>query len=145
MKQKSDPSKRFWAKVNKSGDCWTWNAYRLPAGYGYFKLNGKNKLAHRFAYEESKGPIPNGLTLDHKCKNTCCVNPEHLEAITLSENVKRAEPWKKTNPGAYNKTKTHCKNGHPYDSINTYITPTGRRDCKLCRRAACRKNYRKTP
>lgn len=142
---KTDLSARFWAKVDKTSTCWNWTASLRSKNspYGNFKVLGKTKLAHRISYELLVGTIPEGLTIDHTCKNTKCVNPSHMELVTLSENVRRAEVWKNTNPGQVNRDKSYCPKGHPYDSINTYTTPSGKRDCKECRRAACRKNYRK--
>jgi hypothetical protein len=86
--------------------------------------------AHRFAYQMLVGPIPEGLTLDHLCRNTGCCNPEHLEAVTHRDNVLRGVSF-----AAVNAVKTECPRGHPYDSENTYIVPsTGGRLCRLCQR-----------
>lgn len=111
------------------GDClvWTGNA---PHGYGTFWLDGRKVRAHRFSYERFVGPIPDGLELDHLCRNTRCVNPEHLEPVTRAENLRRAH-WP-------NSRKTHCKHGHEYTSENTYHW-RGHRVCRTCqkeRRAA---------
>lgn len=77
---------RFWPKVDKSGDCWIWTAATNPQGYGYFKLGGKQKKAHRVSYEMNIGPIPEGMVVDHKCHNTSCVRPEHLRLATHKQN-----------------------------------------------------------
>jgi hypothetical protein len=84
------------------GDCWNWTASTDGKGYGQVALGrngGKQRLgrAHRVVYELLVGPIPEGLTLDHLCKNIICVNPDHLEPVTMGENVRRAEPgrWRK--------------------------------------------------
>lgn len=85
---------RFWAKVDKQTDgCWIWSASRYVrrGGYGQFNLNGTAVKAHRIAYELVKGPIPDGLVLDHLCRVTACVNPDHLEAVTQQENTRRGE------------------------------------------------------
>lgn len=82
-------SERFWAKVNKTGDCWLWTGWRTN-GYGRFTTNGKNWRAHRFAFEEMRGPIPEGLQLDHLCRVRHCVNPDHLEPVTRQQNMLRA-------------------------------------------------------
>lgn len=134
---------RFWEKVTKTPTCWLWTAYKLKAGYGTITINGKSVLAHRWAFEALIGPIPEGLTIDHLCKNTSCVNPYHMETVTLRENVLRAAPWKKAcvASGKVQSAKTRCPEGHEYDAENTYVTPKGRRDCKECRRAACRRHY----
>jgi hypothetical protein len=83
-------SARFWPKVNKGETCWLWQG-AVATGYGVFNAgSGKAVYAHRFAYEELVGPIPNGLTLDHLCRTPRCVNPEHLEPVTQAENSRRA-------------------------------------------------------
>jgi len=95
-----DPVERFLDHilVPASGECWKWSGARMPCGYGRFqvdtvKAGGRKRpsgvLAHRYAYELFVGPIPAGLTIDHLCRNTSCVNPEHLEPVTLSENTRR--------------------------------------------------------
>ncbi len=123
---------RFWSKVNKNGPlwngthCWEWIGAIIPQGYGTIG-NRKTVLAHRFSYELLVGGIPEGLTIDHLCRNRRCVNPEHLEAVTLRDNLFRGE-----NICGVNSRKTHCPKGHPYDATNTYHRPDGGRDCKIC-------------
>ena len=82
------PEGRFWAKVDRSGSCWLWLA-ATSHGYGTFQSNGKLVRAHRYAYELLVGPIPGGLVIDHLCRTTACVNPEHLEPVTQRENLLR--------------------------------------------------------
>lgn len=77
----------FWPKVSKTGKCWNWTAARDVKGYGQFKHGGSMKLAHRVAYENSNGPIPAGLIVDHMCHNRACVNPEHLRLADDSMNA----------------------------------------------------------
>lgn len=77
---------RFWAKVDKSGDCWNWTAYVMPLGYGQFQGIGSKVLAHRFAYEITKGAIPKGIEVDHVCFNRICVRPDHLRLTTHKQN-----------------------------------------------------------
>jgi len=103
--------------------CWAWRGYQLK-GYGQSYKNGRHVYAHRVAYEEWRGPIPEGLELDHLCRNTLCVNPEHLEPVTHAQNMTR-----------FQATITHCKNGHEFTPQNTYIRPDrpNQRGCRICR------------
>lgn len=82
------PAERFWAKVDKSGACWLWMACRNPvSGYGHFNPYGPPTQAHRFSYTLAKGPIPEGLVIDHTCRVRACVNPAHLRAVTQKQNT----------------------------------------------------------
>lgn len=76
---------RFWAKVDKTGDCWLWMG-ALSRGYGSFHSDDRTKFAHRFAYELATGPIPEGLDIDHICRVKRCVRPDHLRPTTRSQN-----------------------------------------------------------
>lgn len=118
------PIERFWTKVDKNGPdgCWLWKA-STRRRYGRYDCEGKSHGAHRFAYELLVGPIPEGLTLDHLCRNTLCVNPAHLEPVTVRENILRGRD-----------SKTHCKNGHRLSGDNVLIR-NGRRRCRACGRA----------
>jgi hypothetical protein len=80
---------RFWAKVLVGPNCWLWKAAKVPSGYGQFRVGDHLERAHRVAYEMVVGPIPDGLTIDHLCKNPWCVNPAHLEPVTMLENLSR--------------------------------------------------------
>src|SRR5688572_16860021 len=84
---------RFRAKVDRTGGCWLWTASRILSGYGQVRFEGKNQRAHRVAYALVKGPIPEGLVLDHLCRVKHCVNPDHLEAVTQAENLRRGDTW----------------------------------------------------
>lgn len=124
---------RFWTKVNKTETCWLWTG-SMTHGYGKFGIPGKPPQgAHRISYELIVGPIPNGLHLDHLCRNRACVNPTHLEPVTCKDNVLRGEGG-----SAQNARKTHCKHGHPFDETNTYFVHTagrsGGRVCRTCGR-----------
>lgn len=82
---------RFWSKVDKKdqSECWEWTAAKTKGGYGRFRDGQRLVVAHRYSYELKYGPIPEGLELDHTCHNSSCVNPDHLEVVTHSENIRR--------------------------------------------------------
>lgn len=136
-----DPVVRFWSKVNKTDGCWLWTGATDGDGrYGAFQYEGRVQRAHRVAYMLTVGPIPDGMTLDHLCRTTLCVRPDHLDPVTHRTNVLRGEA-----PSAANALKTHCPKGHAYDEANTYIQATGGRMCKTCARekgAAAQRRYR---
>ena len=110
--------------------CWEWTAGRIDTGYGALGVDGKMMLAHRFAYEQFVGQIPDGLALDHLCRNRGCCNPEHLNPCTRGENV--LAPGSES-LAAVNAAKTHCVHGHEFDDMNTYMW-RGRRSCRACRK-----------
>ena len=121
---------RFWAKVEKTDTCWLWTGSKKPTGYGLLWLDKTKSLAaHRFAYQLFKGPLQEGLVIDHLCRNPSCVNPDHLEQVTQRINNLRAT----TGFAFRNATRTHCPKGHAYDEANTQIY-SGSRNCKTCSR-----------
>lgn len=133
MARKVPVSERFWSKVDKTESCWLWTATRTRAGYGYIKGDdGKNVLAHRLSYEWASGPIAVGLEVDHLCRVTSCVNPEHLEAVTPLENARRRKD-----------VKTHCAQGHEYTQENSLYDGRGNRLCRTCRNATVRAHRRR--
>ena len=80
---------RFNAKVQKTESCWLWIGAKKATGYGNLHWGGQTRLAHRVSYEIAVGPIPDGMTIDHLCGNTSCVNPAHMEVVTFIENQRR--------------------------------------------------------
>lgn len=132
---------RFWSRVDQSGPCHLMTEGIRPDGYANFTIRKRRHMAHRLAYEWTKGAVPDGLDLDHLCHNadplclggaTCqhrrCVNADHLEPTTRPVNVLRGKGH-----GARNARKTHCPYGHPYAGDNLYIVPsTGHRACRMC-------------
>ena len=131
------PQERFASKYVVTPDgCWEWVASRSSTGYGTFYAGqGRGSvMAHRWSYEQRTGSLPSHLDLDHLCRNRACVNPDHLEPVTTSENLLRG-----ANVGKSNLRKTHCPKGHPYSEENTYTPPS--RPNRLCR--ACRRDRRR--
>ncbi len=113
--------------------CWIWIGHKNNRGYGCFEIKQKEYKAYRLTYEYWNGKIPEGLEIDHLCRNTSCVNPSHLEAVTHKENVVRGLTGKINHWSA---NKTHCKKGHEFNKENTYIRPDGWRACKICKKKA---------
>lgn len=121
------PEVRFWRHVVVVlDDCWWWIGCRTSLGYGRFSISTQRRAqyAHRFAYEMLRGPIPAGLTIDHLCRNSSCVNPAHLEAVTQGENVLRSPL---SSSGA-NARKERCIRGHRFDRVKK----DGGRACSQC-------------
>jgi len=118
--------------TNLPEDCWIWQGGQKGGGkagkYGAVKYARRSWLAHRLAYTLLVGNIPDGLQLDHLCRNRLCFNPKHLEPVTCAENLARGE----------RATKTHCVNGHPLfgDNLKKNIP---HRACLICQREAGRR------
>lgn len=122
---------RFIEKIEVHGDCWMWSGQKLPRGYGLFYLRGKKEYAHRVAYMAFVDiEIPRALVLDHyECDEISCANPFHLLLTTQRNNAIRGMVGSSTHP-AY---KDHCLRGHPRTAENTYVSPQGSRQCRVCR------------
>lgn len=117
---------RLMSKVNKTDTCWLWTGQQTYNGYGTFVFRKTSKIkgqgAHRAVYRTLVGEIPEGLTLDHLCRVRLCVNPDHLEPVTMAENVRRS-------PRATSPT---CKYGHFYKEQSPYYIKRGARRCHTC-------------
>lgn len=111
--------------------CWLWTG---PGnGYGQIRIGSRKEYAHRVSHRLFKGEIPTKFDVDHLCRNTMCVNPEHLEAVTHIENIRR---------GIKGVLTTHCPRGHEYNAVNTYFRkPNAARVCKPCARIKDRIRY----
>lgn len=123
--------------IPESG-CLVWLGKIERGGYGVAWWNGRQRLLHRVSYEVSKGSIPHGASLDHLCRVRCCINPEHLEPVSIKVNILLGQGI-----AALNSRKTHCRNGHPFSEDNTYIYPSGDRSCRICGRNAFNAWYKR--
>lgn len=112
----------FEANVERSPGCWGWRGPISTGGYARLNAEGRHGYAHRYAYEQRYGAIPDGLQIDHLCRNRGCVNPTHLEAVTLQENLRRGL-------GGYGNPT--CPKGHPHD-LNLMVRRNGTHYCRIC-------------
>lgn len=128
----------FWARVDRSAGAWGCWPYQGPLtdGYGRLWLDGANQLAHRISYQELVGAIPEGLQLDHLCRNRACVNPDHLEPVTVRENVLRGE-----GPTAVAARRERCPRGHELRERRRGTAI--QRFCAECQNAAALKRARR--
>lgn len=136
---RGDDVARFWAGLaspRTDAGCWLWISTPGTRGYGQMR-SAFGYTPHRFAYEIFIGPLPNGMTIEHRCHTedaacaggvTCphrrCCNPTHLEPVSAEENTRRGRRWQLR--------KTHCPQGHKYDEANTYVDRHGHRHCRRC-------------
>ena len=119
--------------------CLEWTG-SLSKGYGQINVGVRPEKVHRLMYRLWVGEIPDGMSIDHLCRNTKCAAPDHLEAVTLSENTRR----QLQDIGHHNALKTHCPKGHPYDESNTRYASQGTgRVCRMCR-ADSNRRYRQS-
>lgn len=131
---------RFWKYVEITDSCWLWRGPAItPKGYARIRSAGRYVFVHRFSWRLANGPIPEGLTIDHLCRNRLCVNPAHLEPVTVRENLMRGNTH-----AAANIKKTHCPYDHPFSGANLYINPQGKRFCRRCQNDAMKRYWRRT-
>lgn len=129
---------KFWAMVEPAGplECWNWRGAVNRMGHGRFVPSGYSGrgaiMAHRWSYQSLIGDVPDGLVLDHLCRNPSCVNPWHLDPVTQQVNILRG-----IGQAAMNAAKTHCPQGHEYDVIDR----NGYRMCRTCKREHGRASY----
>jgi hypothetical protein len=116
--------------------CWIWDLYVTKDGYPkVHHLRGKNQVAHRMSYEIANGPIPPNYEVDHLCRVTCCINPDHLEAVTPEENMRRKAL-------AYRQP-TYCRKGHKFDADNPPVAKPPVKGIHLFICGICRKSITK--
>ena len=127
---------RVWSKVRMTGWCWEWIGAKTD-GYGTIGINYSRVRAHRFMYILANGPINSNLTIDHLCRNRGCVNPDHLESVSLGVNILRGNGH-----CAINARKTHCKRGHVFSGRNLMLVPGGRK-CRACHNNKVKMWYRR--
>lgn len=127
---------RVFSKIDAASDCWEWTGTLDDARYGVLgrgRRGAGNIAAHRAVYELLVGPIPDGMHLDHLCRNHACVNPDHVEVVTPEENKRRGYSIARL----YAK-RTHCRIGHPLDGVTRRKDGTSHRYCKTCARERMR-------
>lgn len=134
---------KFWLQTRLRGECLEWVGHRTQEGYGRFSSKGlvafgRNHTAHHIAYELLVGPIPEGLVVDHLCRNRACVSVHHLRATSNKENTLSGN-----SPFAKNSRKTHCKWGHPLTEANVYHWRGLGRHCRTCQRRRMRAYYQR--
>ena len=128
---------RFYKQTEMSDSCWLWTGYVMNAGYGALATSNGTELVHRFSYRLFVGDIPDKLTIDHLCEVKTCVNPDHLELVTRTENIQR---YGLAGVALKESQKTHCKAGHLYkvygvrykNGYTDYGTVKYARRCTLC-------------
>lgn len=125
---------KLWDKVDKDGPipthrpelgpCWLWTGCISTGGYAKVGTTRKTLYAHRVSYEQTHGPIPTGLDIDHLCRVRRCIRPSHLEATTRKVNLRRGLNARSM--------RTHCIRGHALSGVNLKVLRDGRRNCWAC-------------
>jgi hypothetical protein len=140
LQHRATPRERFEARIDRdeSTGCWVWKGTLNRTGYGLLSVDAKYVLVHRWGYEQFVKPIPDGMTLDHLCRNRACVNPAHLDVVTNRTNVLRG-----MSPSAVIHRQGVCKHGHEMTSDNVYVPPKNprHRQCRTCRKRISREAY----
>lgn len=119
--------------IRFSSTCWQWVGATASKGYGRVKYAGRLEVAHRLVFATLRGAIPDGLVLDHLCRNRGCVNPDHLEPVTNRTNILRGQ-----SPTALNALKKTCSRGHRFEGENLGWYRGGR-ICRECQRVKQRR------
>lgn len=137
MTRRTPPEERFW-KFVQVGDCWLWIGSLNASGYGQFNPGGRGRpvRAHRWAWEHLVGPIPEGLHIDHLCRNPPCVNPDHLEPVTPAENTRRGH-----HPSVRTRRSGTCRRGHVLAEVGVERVSATSYTCRACRRDKVRQRY----
>lgn len=135
---------RFFSRIAQMGDdplvsCWEWRRGKTAKGYGTFSVRGVKTYAHRYAYELFRDEIPEGLHIDHLCRNRACCNPWHLEPVTAAENYRRGEMQQRRI--AAHAARTACKWGHEWNEESERRDARGNRYCRLCSRRRTRESW----
>lgn len=130
-----DRTKGKW--IVTDSDCWEWQGAKQVRGYGVLTVLGEQVRAHRYVYENTIGAVPDGMELDHLCRNPPCVNPGHLEPVTHAENIRRHFADHVSDFPSLESS--HCPHGHAMTEENTYLKPNGGASCRECGRVAWRK------
>lgn len=125
---------RLWEKTQITDGCWEWTGRIAHNGYGRIWVERSTKPAHRVAYEHLIGPVPDGLELDHLCRNKRCVNPDHLEPVTHAENCRRADIALGIRSAI-----THCSFGHEFTNRNTAYRARKGAVHRVCRKCTSRR------
>ena len=120
------------------GDCWESRGRAVTDGYSQVQINGKTKRLHRAMWELLVGPIPDGMTIDHICRNRGCCNPDHLRVMTQKENNESSPAYRATR-SKKDWSVTHCDKGHEWSDESTYVASNGHRFCRTCNRDSKRR------
>lgn len=139
MSTTKSPIQLFERQTAYCGDCIAWTGATDRWGYGHFTTGKKQYRAHRWIFQYVRGVIIPGLQIDHLCRNRSCVNVNHLELVTASENVRRGLAPEKARQRKL--SKTHCPSGHPYAGNNLRRLTNGGRACKTCSREHSQRRY----